>query len=298
MEVTSRTIQSRFLLRPSPELNEIIVGALGRAQELYPVNLCGAAFLSNHYHLLLWVPDAKRLADFMGHFNSNLAREVGRRTRWGDKIWSRRYQSIAVSGEEAAQIDRMKYLLSNGVKEGLVRKPEDWPGVSSVRALRDGAPLRGYWFDRTKEYAARNQNKEFGRLDFATEYQLELVRLPCWQHLSEATFRERIRGLLREIEEEGAKRREESGIEPLGASAILKQHPESRPVNTKKSPAPLFHAATRKVREQMWEAYAMFLASFRDAAEKWRAGDRTAQFPAGSFPPAPPFAGLVLARAP
>lgn len=95
MEVTSRTIQSRFLLRPSPDLNEIIVGALGRARELYPVELCGAAFLSNHYHLLLWVPDAKRLPDFMGHFNSNLAREVGRRTRWGDKIWSRRYQSIA-----------------------------------------------------------------------------------------------------------------------------------------------------------------------------------------------------------
>ena len=298
MEVTSRTIQSRFLLRPSPELNEIIVGALGRARELYPVDLCGAAFLSNHYHLLLRVPDAKLLSKFMNHFNSNLAREVGRRTGWKDKIWARRYQSILVSDEEAAQVDRLKYLLSHGVKEGLVRKPEDWPGVSSVRALRDGVALQGYWFDRTKEYAARNQNKEFGRLDFATEYQIEFVQLPCWQDLPEAIFRERIRGLLREIEAEGAKRREETGVEPPGPSTILKQQPESRPMKTKKSPAPLFHAATRKVWQELWEAYALFVAAFRDAAEKWRAGDRTVQFPAGSFPPAPPFAGLVPSRAP
>jgi hypothetical protein len=37
VEVTCRTLQGRFLLTPSTQLNEIILGALGRAQELYPV---------------------------------------------------------------------------------------------------------------------------------------------------------------------------------------------------------------------------------------------------------------------
>jgi len=32
VEVTCRTIHSRFLLRPSPELNDIVVGVLARAQ--------------------------------------------------------------------------------------------------------------------------------------------------------------------------------------------------------------------------------------------------------------------------
>jgi hypothetical protein len=36
--------------------------------------------------------------------------------------------------------------------------------------------------------------------------------------------------------------------------------------------------------------YSCFVAAFRDAAEKLRLGDRTASFPAGSFPPALPFA--------
>src|SRR5947209_15190740 len=82
LEVTCRTVQGRFLLTPSTELNEIILGALGRAQELYPVDICAFAFASNHFHLLLRVESTHRLAAFMGHFNSNLAREAGRLVHW------------------------------------------------------------------------------------------------------------------------------------------------------------------------------------------------------------------------
>ena len=43
------------------------------------------------------------------------------------------------------------------------------------------------------------------------------------------------------------------------------------------------------MRTFLWGLYADFIARFRDAAEKLRAGDRKAVFPAGSFPPALPF---------
>jgi hypothetical protein len=36
------------------------------------------------------VDTAKQLADFMGYFNSNLAREAGRLEDWREKFWSRR----------------------------------------------------------------------------------------------------------------------------------------------------------------------------------------------------------------
>ncbi len=298
VEITSRTVQSRFLLRPSAELNEIIVGVLGRARELYPVQVCGASFLSNHYHLLLWVENAKRMADFMGYFNSNLAREISRRTGWRDKVWARRYASILVSDEEAAQRERLRYLLSHGAKEGLVLRPEDWPGVHSVRALRDGEPLRGYWFDRTRELEARNQDKDYSRLEFATEYEIELACLPCWRHLPQEVARQRVAALVEEIEADALRHRQATGLEPLGVRAILRQRPEDRPLKTKKSSAPLVHAATKAVRSWFWEAYSAFVAAFRDAAELQRSGDRSAQFPTGSFPPALPFVGLVPARAP
>ena len=77
----------------------------------------------------------------------------------------------------------------------------------------------------------------------------------------------------------------------MGAAAIRGQHPHDHPKRPKKSPAPLFHTWSSKVRHELWEAYAWFVAAFRDASEKLRAGDRNAAFPLGSFPPALPFVG-------
>ncbi len=102
VEVTVRTIQSRFLLRPSSSLNEVIGGVLGRAQRLHPVRCHAAVFLSNHYHLLLSVDDANQLARFMEYVGSNLAREVKRLVDWPEHVWGRRYQAILVSEEESA----------------------------------------------------------------------------------------------------------------------------------------------------------------------------------------------------
>ena len=64
---------------------------------------------------------------------------------------------------------------------------------------------------------------------------------------------------------------------------------DTRPTWRKKSPAPLYHAATKAVRKAFWEAYATFVAAFREAADRWREGDRSARFPIGSFPPGLPF---------
>ena len=48
VEVTCRTLHGRLLLRPSPELNDIAAGILGRAQRLYPVELMAFSLSSNH----------------------------------------------------------------------------------------------------------------------------------------------------------------------------------------------------------------------------------------------------------
>jgi len=62
LEVTVRTIQARFLLRPSVALNEIILGVLGRAQRLHGVEIVAFCFLSGHFHMLVLVNDAKQLS--------------------------------------------------------------------------------------------------------------------------------------------------------------------------------------------------------------------------------------------
>jgi REP element-mobilizing transposase RayT len=289
VEVTCRTIQGRFLLTPSNELNEIILGALGRAQQLYRVGIIAFAFASNHFHLLLRVESTRQLALFMGHFNSSLAREAGRLVRWREKFWGRRYQAIPISEEEAAQVERLRYVLAHGCKEGMVERLRDWPGVSAVRALLEEEPLEGYWFDRTREHRARRQGKTFERLKFATPYTVHLEPLPCWAHLSTEESRRRVAEMVDDIESQAALKRQLLDLPARGAAAVREQEPHAAPERLKKSPAPRFHAASRKIRRELYESYRHFLAAFRDAAARLRAGELGVVFPAGSFPPAAPW---------
>jgi hypothetical protein len=291
VEVTCRTIHGLFLFRPCPLFNQILIGVLARARGLHPVGISAVVCLSNHFHLLLQVPDAKRLADFMQYVNCNLAREVARLTGWHTKIFATRYRAIPVSDEESAQVERLRYILSHGCKENLVEHLLDWPGVHMIQAIVNGEPLRGYWFDRSQEYAARCRREEFETYRYATEEELFLDPLPCWKHLPPEEYRARIVSMSNEIETEAAAARKRTGAQFLGPKAILLQNPLHRPQTVKRSPAPRIHAASRAVRKWFYEIYSDFVRDFRDAAEQLRAGNLEAPFPRGCFPPALPFVG-------
>jgi len=113
--------------------------------------------------------------------------------------------------------------------------------------------------------------------------------LPCWKHLSAESYRERVLGLVNDIDKEAAAARASMDHPPLGLEVILSQDPHHRPERIAKSPAPFVHVASKAARLLLYETYAWFVAAYREAAEKFRAGDRTVLFPGGSFPPALPF---------
>ena len=298
IEITLRTVGARFLLKPSEELNESIVGVLARAQRIYEVPVHAIVFMSGHYHLLISVEDACQMARFMNYVNGNLATEAGRFNDWREKFWGRRYQGIVVSSEESKQAERMRYVLSHGCKEGLVAKPQDWPGVNAVQALLDGTPLKGLWFDRSRESDARTRGKAFHRLEFATVETLELAPLPCYQHLSTIAYRSWIAEVVVDIEKETAARHKLEETSPLGAALALAVSPHDRPAHPKKSWAPLFHVAAKTVRRELMEAYRWFVAAYWEAAEKLRKGDLSAAFPPGSFIPSLAMIDWRKARAP
>ena len=160
-EVTTRTLQGRLLLKPSKELNRIILGILGKALELYPVLLHMVVVVSNHIHLIVTARDTKLLSLFMQYVNSNIAREAGRLHFWREKLWGRRYTDIPILDDEKL-LERVRYLLSHGCKEGLVLRPGDWP-----------------WHDRTKEYEARMAGIRCRSGEFATQHEVPLSPLPC-----------------------------------------------------------------------------------------------------------------------
>jgi hypothetical protein len=164
--------------------------------------------------------------------------EVQRLTGWRHGIWARRYQAVVISDEDFAQIERLRYVLAHGVKEFLVSRVTEWPGVHSAAVLLEGSPLEETWFNRTAEYSARQRGKSFHVRELAETETLCFDPLPCWAHLTPEQYRAKIADLVAEVEADAAAEREQTGCRPLSVKAILRQKPTNQPMKTKKSAAP------------------------------------------------------------
>ena len=292
VEITYRTFQGRLLLRPGEALNRLLVGVLAKALSLYPgrVGLVGIVVLSNHLHLLLKVEDQHALSKLMEYFGGNAAREVNRLHDWAGSLWGGRYTSICVTTEERAQVARLEYLLAQGVKEGLVAKVSDWPGIHFGKTLLEGRSLiSGEWIDRTRLYRATRRGKQLERSQYVEELTVELQPLPCWSHLPWGEYIRRIEEIVERIEARAALERDLAGAEVLGAEAVEARDPHHRPGKIERRPAPVVHGATKRERRRWQEAYGFFLDAYRAAAKRLREGEGDVKFPEGCFPPGLPY---------
>ena len=288
VEVTSRTLQGRHLLKPSTPTNTTILGILGRALKMYPgVKLCEVAVLSNHYHMILIADDEGILARFMGYLNDLVARKVGSRLHgWREKFWGRRYRSIPILDDES-MAERARYIFRQGVKEDLVDHPAKWPGISSVGARLNGEKLIGVWYDETGIYEKSRRGEKVDRKDFATVYAIELAPLPCWADLSPQEYRRQVRELVEGLVEEERARRPREGRTVLGAEAVMAQDPRRAPEKLSRSPAPVCHASRSATRKAHREALRCFREAYRDCSIRLRAyGETDVTFPTFCFPPA------------
>jgi len=298
VEITSRTIQRRLLLKPTEELTGAILGILGRALAMYDVQLHAFAFVSNHFHLLASPADGEQLAAFVGYVKSQISREAGRLYDWPGTLWDRRYTSINVV-DEGAQVGRLRYILAHGAKEGLVASPLMWPGAHCAQALVHGDPIIGTWTDRTALYDARRHARRLGHEidehEYQAQYLVNLAPLPCWRGFTALERRRRCAELVDEIEREAAEDITVSGYGPLGVAKILEQHPHQIPrTRPRKRNAPLVHATTATVRESFTATYRRFVDQFRRASQRLRRGERDARFPLYSFPPCLPYVGNAV----
>ena len=293
-ETVQKTLQSRFLLRPGPRFNALAIGALARAQELYPVQIHAFTLLSNHYHLVATYESPKQMADFHRQLNTRLSKEAGIAHDWqGTTVFPDRYRHVEISQEPQAEIARLKYVIGQGCKEGLVASPLDWPGASSTEALIGGETMKGVWVDRTALRVARNKGKDVTEADFSREVEVQLTPLPCLQHLSVKQYRQFVLELVRDIEQETAAMHKTMETDPMGAAEILSRDPHHRPNQTKKSPRPRFHAFHPNVRKAMRAALSLIVAAYRDATDRLKAGERHVRFPEHTFPPGLPFVETV-----
>jgi hypothetical protein len=242
------------------------------------------------------VPEsAARLAEFMRHLNSNIALELGRLHDWRQKFWSGPYSAVPVSEEPAAQIARLKYIFANSVKEQLVERVADWPGLHSAHQILACEPLVGTWVNHTYEYRQRRSGKQIEPEKFRSTETLSFSPLPCWDHLDQEAYKSRVADLVEQAENEAALERRDTGKRVQGRKAILRRNPHYSPPTEKRSRLPLFHAVGKETRRRMKEAFQAFLAAYAEASTRLREGYRDVAFPPGSFPPPMPFVPAIRA---
>jgi hypothetical protein len=287
VEITSRTLHGRFLMRPSAESKELILGVLGRAQAKYKVEIYAFIFLSNHFHILMRVDSARQMALFVGYLKANIAKELGRLHGWKEKFWGRRYHSASLADSDQAVSARFMYVLSNGCKEGLIGSPCDWPGPSSASALFHGeSTLRGTWYDRTAENQARLRGEV---KEFPSAETVRLSPLPFLAASSKAARQAFFVDAVRRVEQQTRDLHRVSLTEPLGVHEILSQDPHRSATRFIPSPAPLFHATTQEEFRAMYSVREVREAAYRAAAARLRSGEDNVRFPPGCFPPPQPY---------
>lgn len=287
VEITSRTNQGRFLLRPSKKVNDLILGVLGRAQAKYDVDIYAFVFMSNHFHLLMKADTVEQMSLFVGYLKANIAIELRRVQGWDGAFWGRRFTHSGVGTTELDQRERLVYILENGCKEDLVGSPVDWPGVASAKTLVDGeSQMFGTWFDRSAEDLERRCGRK--RL-FPSDETVRLSPLPFLASQAPVARRAVIRELVRDVETRTAERHRREGSRPIGAKAVECRDPHDRATKPPSTPAPRFLASDPQEREHMRAARLRKQIAYREAAEKLKSGDNDYQFPEDCFPPGLPF---------
>jgi len=269
--VTRRCLGRRFLLRPDEALNNAFLYCLALAAHKYGVEVHGLCAMSNHYHLVLTDPQGV-LPDFMAWLNRQLAMCVKRLRRWDEVVWEPnvQYNAVELSGPTEV-LDKMAYVLLNPVSAGLVRSPERWAGaLSTLGTLRSGAieaERPAVWF---KDHAPQKVS-------------LALSAPPCV--LDRGGYLPALQALLKSrlCEVRAEFRREGRGY--LGRIRVRKTPVTDRP--SRKKPRfgrnPTFSALTRAAWLAAVKQLRGFRLAYRVAYQAWRGGDRSVEFPMGTW---------------
>ncbi|MEO1480773.1 MAG: hypothetical protein AAFU77_01620 [Myxococcota bacterium] len=293
--IVSRVICGMALLVPRDDVNEMIAGVLGHVQKKNPrVELFAYAFLSNHFHLAVRGPG---IPEFVGQLKQQISLRLKHCIDEPfETLWGGRYAAAALVVEED-QERCFEYILSHGVKEGLVDTPECWPGVHCAQDVFFGQPCRGSWLNATTYGEAKRSETRKSletrervlKAEHTEHVVVELTRLPVYAGLSTADYRQTMTELRARIIKEGEKARD--GKPALGVEKILAL-PRATIFRMPKPPwfkerkrMIVWSNPSRPETQAYLQRYHQSQTDFAIASRRYRAGDRDVAFPAGMYVP-------------
>src|SRR5260370_29674575 len=132
-------------LRPCPQTNRIFLYCLAFAAERTGVLVHATCVMSNHHHIV--VTDRHGvLPNFLRELHRLTAKAMNASQGQWENLWAAEPCNVVrlVTAEDIE--DKIAYVAANPVAAGLVKQPEQWPGVLLGGKARNGfcAPPRTF----------------------------------------------------------------------------------------------------------------------------------------------------------
>src|SRR6188768_318934 len=132
--ITRRCTQRTLLMRPDAETNNAFIYCLAYAAERCGIEVLFTVAMSNHHHTGIHDRDG-RYPEFLECFHKLFAKcQNALRGRW-ENFWSSEQTSVVRLIEPDDVLNKMTYALTNPVKDRIVEKAHQWPGISSLASL-------------------------------------------------------------------------------------------------------------------------------------------------------------------
>lgn len=269
--ITRRCSQRSFRLRPSLETNRIFMYCLALALQKTGVLLHAVCVMSNHHHLVVTDPRGV-LPDFLREFHRLTAKAMNASQGQWENLWAAEPCNIVRLATDEDVHDKIAYVAANPVAAGLVKRPEDWPGLLAWghRRLRVARPTSYFSEEGT----------------CPTELYLVVEPPPTRESDQERrSWTERVgRAIATRI---GAAMRamRAAGREFIGPEAVVGASCAQRASSfeERRSVIPTFAARSKSVRDRLRRVERAFRRLYRAALERWRSGMRAVPFPHGTW---------------
>ena len=272
--VTRRCSRRQFLLRADRETNEAVLYCLGVAAAEHGIELHGVTAMSNA--LCINCRDVEGLGPkFRQYLMSLLARFMNvHRSRW-EAFWSSDEPSVVELLDAEAELAQLVYNLTDPVRQQLVDKVHNWPGVSSLRYQLSGKPIRV------------KRPKKFFRSDgeMPDEVELRFVPPPGFAHLEHDAWSKLLGDRVSLVEAQAAEERRKKGTRIAGRKAVLRRSPYSYPktLPPRRNLNPRIACRDKRTRLAVLARMKRFRIRYTEGLKLLAQGVRDVVFPAGTW---------------
>lgn len=269
--VTRRCTQRTFLLRPDEETNNAFIYCLAVAAERFQIDVLLPVAESNHHHTVIFDRYGNYPA-FIEHFHKLFARCQNKyRGRW-ENFWAAEEPSIVRLLDRDAVISKLVYAATNPVKDRLVERVHQWPGVNGYTNLLSGRPLQA------------TRPRHFFRKKGAMPERVTLT-LTIPKELGDSQHvLEQVREQVERVEQEVLEERRKTGGRIVGRRAVLQQSWKNSPTTEveHRNLRPRFASRDAELRIAAMVEYQAFLEAHAHARRHWTHGVHCV-FPVGTY---------------